>query len=167
MRKNWKKTANPFFSVNTLTGSPIVKNNIASCVVNLDKFLYFLNRIKFWVLGLSEDAKLAFLQEKIKQAKSNVRAGSSGIVSACVIIAAGIVASFWVGFIYLIAMVLLGAFFFVYGIYVAVHYSNQYDNLMKELEKMAIPTYTCPNCKKELPKGNFAFCPFCSASLKP
>ena len=116
---------------------------------------------------LSEEAKLAYLQEKIKDAKSNVRAASAVIALAGVIIALGIVFSFWFGFIYLIAMVLLGTFFFVYGIYGTVHSSNQYNNLMKEMEKMATPTYTCPNCKKELPKGNFAFCPFCSASLKP
>ena len=125
-------------------------------------------------MGLSEEAKLAYLQEKIKEAKSNVKAWSSIIVLAGSFIALGIVGgvvlslfSFWVGFICLIAMILLGVIFFVYGIYGAVRSSKQYDNLMKELEKIAVPTYSCPNCKKELPKGNFAFCPFCSASLKP
>jgi uncharacterized membrane protein YedE/YeeE len=122
-------------------------------------------------LGLSEDAKLAYLQEKIEDAKRNERLGPSGIVMGGVFVGVGIVFNIiWNNTVTMlggISLIALGIFFFVFGIYVSGHYAGQYKNLMKELESMATSFPKCTKCGKELPKGNFVFCPFCGASLKP
>jgi hypothetical protein len=110
---------------------------------------------------LSEQEKIANLQKKIKTSKKNKVIGATTTVLAGVTILAGIILSIWnIGFI---------AILFVYGIYLYVHSSGQYNNLMKEAEKTAqtIPNPPCLNCGKELLKGNFDFCPFCGNSIKP
>ena len=118
---------------------------------------------------MSEEAKLAYLQEKIKDVKRNEKMGALGIVMGGAFVGIGIVfnglgdiVNFLVGI-----SIVLGIFFFVFGIYVSGHYASQYKNLMKELESMTVSFPKCPKCGKELPKGNFAFCPFCGASLNP
>lgn len=120
---------------------------------------------------MSEDAKLAYLQEKIKDAKRNERLGPSGMVMGGVSVGAGVVFNIiWnntVTYIGGILLIVLGIICFIVGIYMSGHYAGQYKNLMKELESMATSFPKCPKCGKELPKGNFTFCPFCSASLKP
>jgi hypothetical protein len=123
---------------------------------------------------LSEEAKIAYLQEKIKEAKRNEKHGAISIVSAGVFGGAGIIfivlgnAFGVIETIYAgISLIAICIFMFIFGIYVSLHYEGQYKNLMKELEGMAILNPRCPTCGKELPKGNFAFCPFCGKSLKP
>ena len=118
---------------------------------------------------MSEEARLAYLQEKIKDAKRNERIGPLGIAMGGVFVGVGIVLNIWNNIVTVIGgllVIVLGIFLFVFGIYVSGHYAGQYKNLMKELEKMANTPPICPNCKKELPKGNLVFCPFCGNSLK-
>jgi hypothetical protein len=121
-------------------------------------------------LGLSEEVKLAYLQEKIKDAKRNERVGASGIVMGGVFVGVGIVFNIiWNNTVTMlggISLIALGIFFFVFGIYVSGHYAGQYKNLMKELESMATSFPKCTKCGKQTPEGNFAFCPFCGVSLK-
>ncbi len=38
---------------------------------------------------------------------------------------------------------------------------------MEQLRALANAMPTCPKCGKAIPQGNYAFCPFCGASLKP
>ncbi len=101
------------------------------------------DRRKVWVVGLNSNRA---------RAKKNKTIGAITIVSSVVIIGVGILLSIGGSSVII--------FLLVYGIYLSVHYSRQYDNLMKELEKMATFNPPCPNCGKELPNGNFEFCPF-------
>ena len=73
---------------------------------------------------MSEQAKAAFLQEKIKDTKSNVKIGALSIISGSVFIAIGIVLSVWIGIIFVIAVVIVGTFLLIYGLYVGVHFSQ-------------------------------------------
>lgn len=40
------------------------------------------------------------------------------------------------------------------------------NKLMRELRGMSAKAKMCPKCGKETPQGNYAFCPFCGASLE-
>ena len=48
----------------------------------------------------------------------------------------------------------------------AVPYIRQYYKFKKELENIASSFSNCVNCKKEIPQGNFAFCPSCGHPIK-
>jgi ribosomal protein L37AE/L43A len=62
-------------------------------------------------------------------------------------------------------MIGLGIFFVVFGIYASARYAGEYEKTMKELKKVAIPTFTCPKCGRQLPEGEYAFCPFCGSPI--
>ncbi|MCW4009955.1 MAG: zinc ribbon domain-containing protein [Candidatus Bathyarchaeota archaeon] len=118
---------------------------------------------------MSEEAKLAYLQEKINDVKRNERTGALGIVMGGVFVGVGIVFNALgggVNFLAAISLIAVGIFLCTFGIYAAEHYAGQYKNLIIELEKLATSVPKCPKCGKELPKGTFEFCPFCGASLK-
>ena len=61
---------------------------------------------------------------------------------------------------------IVGVVPFVMCIAIGTYYGNQKHELMEELERMAIDYPKCPKCGQEILKGDFKFCPFCSASLK-
>ncbi len=119
---------------------------------------------------MSEDAKLAYLQEKIREAKRNERTGLItmflGGLSIVLGISFNIIWNNSFTFFGVVSLIILGVFMFILGIYASGHYNGQYRDLMGEFEKLAIKVPICSNCKKELPKGNFEFCPFCGKSLK-
>jgi len=96
------------------------------------------------ILGyvLSEQAKMAHLQEKIKRAKSNKRAGAVSMILGVVSISAGIMVNRTGQSLGFIAMGALGIFLFVYGLYASVRYSREYDNTMKELQSTVVPSST-------------------------
>lgn len=52
------------------------------------------------------------------------------------------------------------------SMFVDYYYDNKKMQLMQQLEQMAFKS-KCPKCGQVVPKGNFAFCPFCGTSLKP
>jgi rRNA maturation endonuclease Nob1 len=62
---------------------------------------------------------------------------------------------------------IIGVIFFVLFSIVERVANGTKKELMSELENMGTKVSTCPNCQKQLPKGNFEFCPFCGTSLKP
>jgi intracellular septation protein A len=47
------------------------------------------------------------------------------------------------------------------------YYGKQEAGILWHIQQMAITIPKCPNCGKEIPQGNFEFCPFCGKSLKP
>ena len=114
---------------------------------------------------MSEQAKIAYLQEKIKDAKSESR--NDGIIAV-----AGMVAScLWLWSVadglsvYLHMSIAIGYVLGICGIIVAIvgfvllsHNEIQKINAMNELGKIARGSLKCPNCGKELlPDANLAF----------
>lgn len=117
--------------------------------------------------NLSEKAKLAYLQEKIKEAKGLERGGLLICVLGVVLAIAGFgFGSFFeqgAATLAEVGGILLAGFGFVWYFY----YSNQYFKLLEQLKRMAVANPKCSTRGKELPQGNYAYCPFCGNSLKP
>ena len=46
---------------------------------------------------------------------------------------------------------------------------NAINNQLRkhQIEQLSKSVGKCPDCGKEIPQGNFTFCPFCGKSLKP
>jgi len=111
---------------------------------------------------LSKEAKVALLQQKISQASTNrwIAYITAFVLTALI----GFISGF-LGFTEDFALI-VGVVPFVVCIAIGSYYWIQKDQLMKELERMAIDYPKCPKCRKEIPKGDFMYCPFCSASLK-
>jgi len=115
---------------------------------------------------LSEEAKIAYLQEKIKESRGNQKGGWTLFIL-------GIVDSV-IGFGFEPILGQYGTFMGIAGIPLAglglgygVYSNYQYQKLLQQLKEMAIVNPKCPNCGKEIPQGNFEFCPFCGKTLKP
>jgi hypothetical protein len=117
---------------------------------------------------LSEQAKLTFLQEKIKDAKNRERSGH--IFGLCGIILAVVGFTFysygWLGWSPL-ALGIIGVIIAIFGIFENLFYSRERIRLMRELERMATKILTCSKCGKQIPQGNYTFCPFCGSPLTP
>ena len=52
------------------------------------------------------------------------------------------------------------------GVIVDKHYAKQQSAILWEIQRMAAISPNCPSCGKDVPQGNFEFCPFCGAPLK-
>ncbi|UCG44824.1 MAG: hypothetical protein JSV58_05370 [Candidatus Bathyarchaeota archaeon] len=61
---------------------------------------------------------------------------------------------------------LIGLPFFIGGIGTGQYYRYQKHRLMKKLERMTKGYTECPKCRKEIPSGDYKYCPLCSASLE-
>jgi ribosomal protein S27AE len=102
---------------------------------------------------------LTYLQEKLKSVKRNERGADVVVILGVILAALGFAAgsTLWG---------VIGIITAAAGVFYSVTFSSYYNRLMKELEKMATPNSKCPKCGKELPNGNYRFCPFCGASLE-
>jgi hypothetical protein len=116
-------------------------------------------------LNLSEAARIALLQEMMRDAKRNERGG----LLACLV---GVVVSV-AGFSTIplarnsLELGVVGLVIAAVGFVVYLHYSRLYSRFVGQLAKIAFKSGTpCPQCGKELPEGEFGFCPFCGSSLK-
>jgi hypothetical protein len=116
-------------------------------------------------LNLSEAARIALLQEMMRDAKRNERGGLLACLVGVVVSVAGFSTiplvrnSFELG---VVGLVIAAVGFVVY-----LHYSRLYSRFVGQLAKIAFKSATpCPQCGKELPEGEFGFCPFCGTSLK-
>ena len=115
---------------------------------------------------MSEEAKLVYLQEKLDEAKKRERSGWWAFIIGLIFAVFGYVFIDFQptgGILLIICGVVLVAVGIVESWYLGFY---QKTKLMEQLEKMAIKTPICPKCGKEIPKGNFKFCPFCGASLE-
>jgi uncharacterized membrane protein len=117
------------------------------------------------VLNLSEAARIALLQEMMRDAKRNERGG----LLACLV---GVVVSV-AGFSTIplarnsLELGVVGLVIAAVGFVVYLHYAHLYSRFVGQLAKIAFKSATpCPQCGKELPEGEFGFCPFCGTSLK-
>lgn len=114
---------------------------------------------------MSEQARVAYLEERIRDAKREERTGT--IVLFFGVILAGF--GFSVGSNFGLDGTwaeILGILVAAIGFYSLLYSQYKYVRLMQELGGMGSPNLKCPRCGKELPKGNYAFCPFCGASAR-
>jgi len=116
-------------------------------------------------LNLSEAARIALLQEMMRDAKRNERGGLLACLVGVVVSVAGFSTiplarnSLELGVVGLVIAAL--------GFAVYLNYSRLYSRFVGQLAKIAFKSATpCPQCGKELPEGEFGFCPFCGTSLK-
>ena len=120
---------------------------------------------------MSEQTKLIYLQERIREARESENIGGMlfiiGIVLAIIgfieFELSGIIEDMGLGWI---LIGILGIILAGYGLPAIIYYDRQYRKLLDQLKKMATTFPTCPKCGKEIPQGNYAFCPFCGAPLK-
>jgi type III secretory pathway component EscS len=115
-------------------------------------------------VNLSEAAKIALLQEVMKEAKQNERGGLVACIVGIIVSVAGFSTtslaanSFNLG----ILGIVIAAIGFVVYLYYARAYLRFVGQLASMVSKSSVP---CPHCGKPLPKGEFAFCPFCGSQL--
>ena len=137
--------------------------------------LLFFSRAKslFWestepvrgALKLSEAARIALLQEVMRDAKRNERAGLLVCVIGVVVSVTGFSTtslaenSMNLG----IVGIVIAAIGFILYLYFARVYLRYVGQLASMTQKSAM---LCPRCAKALPEGEYAFCPFCGSPLK-
>jgi len=117
-------------------------------------------------LNLSEAARIALIQEMMRDSKRSERGGLLICLVGVVVTVAGFSTislarnSLELG---VVGLVIAAVGFGVY-----LHYSILYSRFVGQLAKIAFKCKTpCPQCGKELPEGELSFCPFCGSSIKP
>jgi MFS superfamily sulfate permease-like transporter len=111
-------------------------------------------------ISLSEQAQLFLLQRRLKEIKNHKRNSCILGGAFCVIIALVWPYDFITG----IVLAIFVAASIVWG--VERLYRNEELKIFGLINQITIFTPKCSNCGKEIPQGNFDFCPFCSNSLK-
>ena len=116
-------------------------------------------------LNLSEAARIALLQEMMRDAKRNERGGLLACLVGVVVSVAGFSTTPYAG--NSINLGVVGLVIASVGFVVYLHYARLYSRFVGQLAKIAFKSAVpCPRCGKELPEGEFDFCPFCGFSLK-
>jgi len=106
---------------------------------------------------MSEQARIAALQEKIRNSRIAMRlAGFVGFLSAFLGATGFGLHNSVVG--------VIGSGIMILSIVAVVASSYTANKLFKELENVGIQR--CPKCGKQIPQGNFPFCPYCGATLE-
>ena len=116
-------------------------------------------------VNLSEVAKIALLQEVMKEAKRNERGGFLTCIVGVIVSVAGFSTTSLAGNSFnlgVLGIVIAAMGFVVYLYYLRV-YLGFVGQLALMVSKSAVP---CPHCEKPLPEGEFAFCPFCGSPLR-
>ena len=116
-------------------------------------------------LDLSDAAKIALLQEVMREAKRNERAGFLVCIVGIIVAVAGFSTIPWTPNAPQLGVV--GIVIAAIGFIVYLYYARVYLKFVGQLASMTSKTAVlCPNCGKPLPEGEFAFCPFCGTPLK-
>jgi uncharacterized paraquat-inducible protein A len=120
---------------------------------------------------LSEAAKIALLQEVMREAKRNERAGFVVCIIGVIVAVAGFytnsLASTLGWATNAFELGIIGIVVAAIGFVVYLYYSQVYLRFVGQLASMTSKSATlCPKCGKALPEGEFAYCPFCGAQLK-
>jgi len=118
---------------------------------------------------MSEQAKVAFLQEQIKDARGHARNGFIICLVGAVVASSGFASyangMFGGGFA-LLVLGIVGVAAAIVGLSLGTYNEIKRIRWMNALGKIAFPIPKCPKCGKEFPRGNLEFCPFCGNSLK-
>ena len=116
---------------------------------------------------MSEQARIAALQEKIKNSRSVERSANFAGIAGAVLSGIGfglyfnlsrVIGTQLLGVLGLIVMVL--------GLVGGQANKANTGKLIRELESIGAKIPTCPKCGGQIPQGNYTFCPFCGAELK-
>ena len=116
---------------------------------------------------MSEAAKIALLQEVMREAKRNERAGFVVCIIGVIVAVAGFYTNSleWAKNAYQLGII--GIVVAAIGFVVYLYYARVYLRFVGQLASMTSKSATlCPKCGKALPEGEFAYCPFCGAQLK-
>ncbi|MGD0028630.1 MAG: hypothetical protein ABSC91_06805 [Candidatus Bathyarchaeia archaeon] len=115
---------------------------------------------------MSEEEKVAYIQESIKQARSRVIAGGISLVCGAVFLVFAAIAFSSLG---AAAWVVggIGVFLIVVGLSLSLYYANERSILQLQLKMRTTKTLTCRNCGKPIPQGKYTLCPFCGSALVP
>jgi len=120
-------------------------------------------------LILSEEAKVAYLQEKIKETERKQLSGDFVIGGGLFMSGIGLILSLvrpdLLNTLYRILLMIVGVIFVVGGTIQFNNARKQYYSLMGQLKQIS-SNITCPKCEKQIPQGNFIFCPFCGEQLQ-
>jgi hypothetical protein len=115
-------------------------------------------------VDLSEAAKIALLQEVMREAKRNERGGLVACVVGIIVSVAGFSTTSWTPISFNLGA--LGLVIAAIGFVVYMYYAQVYLRFVGQLASMASKSAVpCPHCGKPLPEGEFAFCPFCGSQL--
>ncbi len=121
--------------------------------------------LRFGGDSLPEKAELTFLQDKLREAKRNQLKGMAMLFfsGALGIVGFGVISivEFAIG----TAVGVFGIVCAVSGGFLVCYSSNRRAKLMRRLMELATEFPKCPNCMRNLPKGDLAVCPFCGKSL--
>jgi membrane-associated phospholipid phosphatase len=115
---------------------------------------------------LSDTARIALLQEVIREAKRNERAGFVVCIVGIIVAVAGFSTISLAGNSF--SLGIIGIVIAALGFVVYLYYSRVYMRFMGQLASLASKSASpCPRCGKALPEGEFDFCPYCGSPLKP
>jgi len=115
---------------------------------------------------MSEQARAAYLQEQMNKLKRKMNQLPLIVYVAMVLSGSCLVAGGYFGHPWLIWTLLIWGLFMSWGVSSARQAKKQYNELLEQMKGVTFATITCSNCQKEIPIGNFEFCPFCGNSLK-
>jgi len=113
-------------------------------------------------MNVDGEAKLSYLKEKLDnlQRKQKYVALVLLILPFFVFLIWDVVAeTFDLGMLF-IALIAGGTFSTI----VSRYYGERAGRLARQIERMGFRT-ECLNCKKEIPQGDFKFCPYCGTAL--
>jgi hypothetical protein len=117
---------------------------------------------------LPEETKVTLLEERIRTTETNRKVLSFPTTLSAVLFGWFLVdffqtsssTSLSVAAVCLLGGIISGA--------LEIYYGKQKESLMKQLKEItesARRLEKCPKCSKELPRGDFAYCPFCGVLL--
>ncbi len=118
---------------------------------------------------LAEQETIASIEERIRQEQNLAKNMAIAAIISIIFTAVGfgvnltpyggVVGQFGFGYIGMIG------FFLCYA--VEYNANQRRKKLIKKLADMTVKVSTCVKCGKQIPKGNFTFCPFCGSALTP
>lgn len=116
---------------------------------------------------MSDAARIALLQEVLREAKRNERGGLVVCIVGIIVAVAGFsTPSSLAGNSANLGIV--GIVIAALGFAIYLYYARVYLRFVGQLASLASKSATpCPRCGKALPEGEFAFCPYCGSPLKP
>lgn len=114
---------------------------------------------------MSEAARIALLQEVMRDAKRNERGGLIACIIGVIVSVTGFSTTSLAENAFNLGVVgiVIAAIGFVVYLYYARVYLRFVGQLASMASKSALP---CSHCGKALPEGEFVFCPFCGSPLK-
>jgi hypothetical protein len=109
---------------------------------------------------MSEAARLAYVQEKIKIVKRSERMSNLGVLFGAITVVVGLRIENRILQISGVAFIII--FTFAAGTY----FMKLRAGLMEEFRQLTEASFKCPECGKPIPQADFAYCPYCAAPLK-